>query len=75
MRHFAVADYRAFQLAIVNVDTGLERPVISTLDQYQYPTYFNVRTNERVEYRQSWMCWGNSSNFRPICPNPKASDE
>ncbi len=66
----AHAEYRAFELVIMNPDTGQERVAISNLDPRQYRRYFPVRNGEQITYRQTWMCKGNTSNFKPVCPKP-----
>jgi hypothetical protein len=68
----AHAEYRAFELVITDPAGGQERVEISTLDPAQYVMYHPIRPDERVTYRATWMCRGNTSHFKPICPNPKA---
>jgi len=68
----AQAEYRAFELVITNSTSGQERIVISNLDPGQYRGYYPVKLGDRVSYRSTWRCPGNTSNFQPICPNPKA---
>ena len=71
--HFETfADYRAFELVIVDPTSGQEHVVLSNLDPIQYPGYYPVKLGERITYRATWRCRGNTSNFQPICPNPKA---
>jgi hypothetical protein len=67
------AEYRAYELKIENPETGSERKAISTLDQIQYPRYFPLNPGERVKYVDSWMCRGNTSQFKAICPKPERS--
>lgn len=69
------ADYRVYELTISNTTTGEQRQVLSTLDHLQYPTYYPLQPNENIEYTDSWMCFGNYSDFKPYCPNPKASEQ
>ena len=67
----ASAQYRAFELVITDPTTGRERVEISTLDPLQYRQYHPTKPEEQISYRATWMCKGNTSNFKPICPNPK----
>jgi hypothetical protein len=67
----AHAEYRVFELVITNTQTKAERVVASTLDPFQYPGYYEVKPEETVKYRDTWMCWGDTSNYAPLCPNPK----
>jgi hypothetical protein len=66
----AHAEYRAFELVIVDSTTGQERVVLSTLDPNQYRGYYPVKPDEKITYRQTWRCRGNTSGFKPICPKP-----
>jgi len=72
----AGAEYRVYQLkiGIPGVIDPLFGPrvVVSTLDQYQYTTYYPVNPNEAVEYQDSWMCYGRSDPFQALCPSPRA---
>jgi hypothetical protein len=67
----ANAEYRAFELNINDTEKGTTRIVKSTLDHLQYPKLHPVRKNEVIEYVDSWMCYENMSNFRPICAKPE----
>ena len=64
------AEYRVYQLLIINVDTQAQRTVISNLDQYQYPDYHPVQLRERVDLVTHWMCWNRTSDFKEFCPQP-----
>ncbi len=65
----AHAEYRAFELVITNAATGQERVVISTLDPNQYRGYYPVAVEEKVTYRSTWKCKGNTS-LKPVCSKP-----
>jgi hypothetical protein len=69
--HFAHAEYRAFELVISNPTTGQERVQRSSLDPQQYRRYYPVKVDESVVYRATWMCRGNTSHRKPICPQPE----
>ncbi len=69
----AFGDYRVFELVIQNKETKSERVVISSLDPLQYPGYYNLSPSEIVMYRDTWMCWGDSSYHKKYCPNPDSS--
>lgn len=66
----AHGEYRAYELAIRNVEAGTEKRVISTLDHLQYTGYYPVGAQEVVAYVTSWQCRGRTGNFRKICPRP-----
>jgi hypothetical protein len=65
------AEYRAFELVITDPTTGQERVVKSNLDPLQYRHYYPIKAEEQITYRATWMCRGNTSGGKPICPNPK----
>ena len=71
----AHAEYRAFELVIYNSTSGQERVVISNLDPRQYRKYFPVKLDEAISYRNTWMCRGNTSNFKPICLAPTGDEQ
>jgi hypothetical protein len=68
---FALAEYRAYSLVITNIQTSSARLVISTLDDIQYPGYYPLRRYETISIQSTWMCWGRTGDFKPICPNPR----
>lgn len=66
----ARSEYRAFELQIEDTEKGKSRTVFSTLDQLQYPRFHALEKNEVIRYVDSWMCFENMSQFRPICKKP-----
>ncbi len=66
----AQAEYRAFELVVRDAEGKEKRKILSNLDPLQYPGYYSLAPGERLEYTQTWMCIGDTSNFRPVCPNP-----
>jgi hypothetical protein len=75
----AHAEYRAYQLAIVDSTTGQKRTVISILDDLQYPTYHPIRSTERVTIEAHWRCTKRSDisqdPLQQICPNPHPNQQ
>lgn len=71
--HFtaAQAEYRAFELVITDPTTGQERIVISSMNPFEYRRFHPVKIDEQVTYRATWMCKGNTSHFKPVCPKPE----
>ena len=70
------AEYRVFLLKIEKISsdpqaTPVYRLVESTLDPLQYVGYHPVAADESVTYLETWRCKGNTSGFKPLCPNPK----
>ncbi|MEZ4873025.1 MAG: hypothetical protein R2827_12465 [Bdellovibrionales bacterium] len=70
----SLADYRAFQLLIINPQTGTERTILSTLDDIQFPEYYALRPGEIIQISDTWMCYNNASYFKPICNNPRQAE-
>ncbi len=71
----AQAEYRVFELNIVNEKTGKSRKVYSTLDWLQYAEYHHLSRDERVELVDHWMCWKRSDGpFKPLCKRPVTAD-
>jgi hypothetical protein len=64
----AQAEYRAFELVIETPAIKASRTVQSTLDPEQYVGYFPLAAGETVRMAKTWRCRGNTSNFKPICP-------
>jgi len=67
----ANAEYRAFELVITDPTSGQERVVLSNLDPNQYRRYYPIKPQEKIVYRQTWRCRGNTSNFQAVCPKPE----
>jgi hypothetical protein len=67
----ARAEYRAFELVITNSTSGQERVVVSTLDPRRWRRYYPVKYDDQVTYRDTWMCKGNTSGHKPVCPKPE----
>ncbi|MCB0392180.1 MAG: hypothetical protein KDD58_12890 [Bdellovibrionales bacterium] len=65
-----LAEYRAYELVIENIEDGSQRKVITTLDHLQYSTYYPIKNIEKISYVKSWMCWGTSDYEQDICPAP-----
>ncbi len=69
------AEYRVFELKIINEKTQKERTVYSTLDWLQYPEYHHLSRDERIELVDHWMCWKRSYGmFKPLCKRPVTAD-
>lgn len=66
----ASAEYRAFELVLTGGD-GTERVQLSSLTPAQYALYYPLPTGTKIRYRATWMCRGNTSFQKPVCPNPK----
>ncbi len=66
----SAAEYRVFQLVIENTTTKKKREFLSTLDPFQYTTYYPVLSSESISYTDTWMCWGDTSYNKDYCPKP-----
>lgn len=69
--HYCAAEYRTFELRIDDTIKNKSRTVTGTLDHLQYPRYFPLQKGEVAVYVDSWMCKGNTSNFKPTCKKPE----
>jgi hypothetical protein len=49
-----------------------ELEVITTLDQYQYLSYYHVPPTHRVRILDHWMCRGRTDLFKGYCKSPRA---
>jgi hypothetical protein len=67
----ARAEYRAYELSLMNRETGAETRIVSTLDHIQYRGYHPLGPGEDLSYVDSWMCWDNTSRFKAICHKPQ----
>lgn len=67
----AKAEYRVFELVIQNQNTNSERTITSSLDPLQYPGYYDLSPGEIVLYRDTWMCWGDTSYNKSYCKKPE----
>lgn len=61
------AEYRAFTLQITNVKSNTVRQFDSTLDPDQYVTFYPLRRDEQIQYIDTWICKGNTSDSFQIC--------
>lgn len=66
----ALGEYRAFELKITHTETNAERTVASNLDHIQYPEYYPLNAKEVISIADSWMCFGDTSNFTAVCAKP-----
>ena len=64
------AEYRAFELVITDPTSGQDRVAISTLDPNQYRRFYPIKLNEKITYRATWRCRGNTSGLKAICLKP-----
>ncbi len=67
------AEYRAYELRIVDAIDSTEYRVMTTLDPFQYTGYYPLRKSQKISLLDSWMCRGNTSDHKPLCPSPRAS--
>lgn len=67
----AQAEYRVFKLRLAK-PTGDFKEVLSTLDAYQYTSYYPVDPDVSVENVSSWLCLGDTSNFLNYCEEPES---
>ena len=79
-----MAEYRVFRLEIgprpprgqakgtaVAPNLGGGRVVLSTLDPQQYREFYPVSPQDQVIYTKTWRCFGDTSGFQALCPDPR----
>lgn len=66
----AQAEYRVFKLRLEK-PTGDFKEVLSTLDAYQYTSYYPVDPDISIVSINSWLCLGDTSNFLNYCEEPE----
>jgi hypothetical protein len=71
----AAAEYRAFRLAISGPAGAGAQTIVSTLDPSQYANQHLAGRWESVVLEKSWMCYGRTSDYLPICPAPPDEGE
>lgn len=71
----AHAEYRVFQLQVTGPDGVVSRTFPSTLDPEQYRRYHPLPMEMKLSYQETWMCKGNTQDFKALCTNPKPPAE
>ncbi len=67
----ARAEYRVYQLGVTYGPADKEVVLVSTLDNYQYVTYYQLSPQQSTRLIDHWICLGDTSDFKAYCPNPK----
>ncbi|MBF0287335.1 MAG: hypothetical protein HQM14_05900 [SAR324 cluster bacterium] len=66
----AYAEYRAYELEIFDRVEQRREIVITTFSPSDYTLIHGGAQRIGVIIRASWMCWGNTSKFKKVCPPP-----
>ena len=70
------ARYRAVRLEIKDTLTGETHEIVTSLSPETYLNHFEgERTFREITILETWMCWGDTSHFKPICPDPRQSEK
>jgi hypothetical protein len=69
------AEYRAYQYIVKNkINTANDQPnghiIVSTLNPVSYIAYHGGRQMLQVDLLRTWMCPGDTSYKKDICPSP-----
>ena len=67
---YALAEYRAYELEVFDRVTRKREIVITTFSPSDYILVNGGPERVNVIIRASWMCWGNTSNYKKVCPSP-----
>ena len=64
--------YAEYRVYLLDLDLGNDKhiTIVSTLDHVQFPEWYYGMHVKKVEYLDSWMCFGDSSGYKEHCPNP-----
>lgn len=65
------AEYRVFLLQVTGPDGVVSKSFPSTLDPEQYRRYHSLPEAMKLSYQETWMCKGNTQDFKALCSNPK----
>lgn len=66
------ARYRVYNLVIKDVTSDEEHEVKTTLSPEVYYMYYEInRKFRKISVKSTWMCWGDTSNFKPLCEDPR----
>ena len=66
----ANAEYRVFMLQVTGPDGVVSKSFPSTLDPEQYRLYHPLPAAMKLSYQETWMCKGNTQDFKALCSNP-----
>ena len=69
------AEYRAYQYLVTNkIQTASDQPnsklITTTLSPRSYLSYNGGKQLIKIELVRTWICPGDTSNFKNICPSP-----
>jgi hypothetical protein len=67
------AEYRAYRLGVKYDEKTAEQEILTTLDDMQYVTYFNLTPNQKVRLIDHWMCWGRTDYLKAPCSRPSST--
>ena len=66
------ARYRAFKYLIKDRVNGDEYTVVTGLEPRVFINYYeSSRSFREISVISTWMCWGNTSYFKKVCPDPR----
>jgi len=70
------ARYRAYKLEIKNSLNDESYEITTTLSPEAYLVYGGANKSfHEITVLSTWMCWGNTSYFKQICPDPREQEE
>jgi hypothetical protein len=63
------AEYRVYLLNL-QLLKDKNKMIISTLDNIQFPGWYRGIRVEKIDLLDSWVCFGDTSGFKPPCDKP-----
>ncbi len=68
----ALAEYRAYELEVFDRIANTSRKVITSFSPSDYIQVNGGPQRTGVIIRASWICYGDTSLYKKVCPQPKA---
>ena len=68
----AQAEYRAYELEGFDRVTNISQKVITAFSPSDYIAAYGGPERLGVTIRASWICYGDTASYKPVCPMPKA---
>jgi hypothetical protein len=68
----AQAEYRAYELEVFDRVSNISQKLITAFSPSDYIAAYGGPERLGVTIRASWICYGDTASYKPVCPMPKA---